>query len=101
MVAAIGFVAAAIGIGVPATDGQNAAVDETQYLLTAISLAEGGDLDIADELVERRWSAFAQAEPPVQTATRADGRASSPHDPLLPLSPPRPAGERAATHPAR
>lgn len=42
VVAAIGFVAAAIGIGVPASDGQNAAVDETQHLLTAISLAEGG-----------------------------------------------------------
>lgn len=85
LVAAIGFAAAAAGIGVPATDGQHAAVDETQYLLTAISLAEDGDLDIANELAARRWAAFAQAEPPVQTAARADGRAVSPHDPLLPV----------------
>lgn len=84
-VAVIGFGAAAAGIAIPATAGQHAAVDETQYLLTAISLAEDGDLDIADELAARRWLAFADDEPPVQTATRADGRAISPHDPLLPL----------------
>jgi hypothetical protein len=84
-VALLGFAAAAAGIGVPATPGQHAAVDETQYLLTALSIAEDGDLDIADELATQRWRDFADAEPPVQTATRADGRAISPHDPLLPL----------------
>ncbi|MGQ0576126.1 MAG: hypothetical protein ACT4RN_18255 [Pseudonocardia sp.] len=84
-VALLGFAAAAAGIGVPATDGQHVAVDETQYVLTAISLAEDGDLDIADELAAQRWRAFADVEPPVQTAVRADGRAISPHDPLLPL----------------
>lgn len=85
LVAAVGFAAAAAGIAVPATDGLHAAVDETQYLLTAISLAEDGELDIADELADRRWQSFADDEPPVQTAVRPDGRAISPHDPLLPL----------------
>ncbi len=85
LVAAVGFAAAAAGIPVPATDGRHAAVDETQYLLTAMSLAEDGDLDIADELADRRWQVFADDEPPVQTAVRPDGRAISPHDPLLPL----------------
>ncbi|MGE3287592.1 MAG: hypothetical protein AB7J32_16035 [Pseudonocardia sp.] len=84
-VAVLGFVAAALGIAVPATGGQHAAVDETQYLLTALSIAEDGDLDISDELAFQRWRAFADAQPPQQTAIRPDGRAISPHDPLLPL----------------
>lgn len=84
-VALVGFAAAALGIAIPATDGQRAAVDETQYLLTARSIAEDGDLDLADELAFRRWQEFADEAPPQQTAVRPDGRAISPHDPLLPL----------------
>jgi hypothetical protein len=76
--------AAAAGISVRATYGGHAAVDEPQYLLTALSLAEDHNLDIADELAARRWRAFHDAELPVQTAVRADGRQLSPHDPLLP-----------------
>ncbi len=85
VVAVLAFAAAAAGIPVAATPDQHAAVDETQYLLTAISVAEDGDLDIADELADRRWSAFADVEPPAQTAVRPDGSQLSPHDPLLPL----------------
>ena len=85
VVAAIATTAAAAGIGIGATDEQQAAVDETQYLLTAISIAEDGDLDIADELELRRWASFSAVEPPVQTAVLADGSQISPHDPLLPL----------------
>ncbi|HEX2299920.1 MAG TPA: hypothetical protein VHH34_15655, partial [Pseudonocardiaceae bacterium] len=84
-VALVAILAAALGIGVPATAGAHVAVDETQYLLTALSLAQDGDLDIADELREQRWRAFADVEPPVQTVTRPGGGQISPHDPLLPL----------------
>lgn len=78
--------AAALGIGVRATAGGFAAVDEPQYLLSALSLAEDLDLDISDELADRRWFAFhAEGELPVQTEVLADGRQLSPHDPLLPL----------------
>ena len=85
VVAVAATLAAAAGIGVRSTYGAAAAVDEPQYLLSALSLAEDGDLDIADELAARRWSPYADAQPPVQTAARADGRQLSPHDPLLPL----------------
>ena len=73
-----------LGIGVRSTYGGRAGVDEPEYLLTAISLGEDGDLDIADELVERRWQAFFDRELPVQTSALPDGRRISPHDPLLP-----------------
>ena len=85
VVSLVAILAAALAIGVRATFGAHVAVDETQYLLTALSLAQDGDLDIADELGEQRWRAFADVEPPVQTTTRPDGRQISPHDPLLPL----------------
>lgn len=85
VVAAVAFAAAALGIGVRATFGAHVAVDETQYALTALSLAEDGDLDISDELGTQRWRAFADVEPPPQTEVLAGGRQISPHDPLLPL----------------
>ena len=53
-----------LGIGVRALYGAHVAVDEQQYLLTAISLAEDGNLDITDELAEQRWRAFADVAPP-------------------------------------
>jgi hypothetical protein len=84
-VGGVAFVAAALGIGVRATHGGHAAVDEPQYLLTALSLAEDGDLDIADELAAQRWRAYFDADLPVQTAVLSGGREISPHDPLLPL----------------
>jgi hypothetical protein len=84
LVCAVAVVAATLGIGVRATFGAHVAVDETQYMLTAISLVEDGDLDIADERAQRRWRDFADEEPPVQAEPLADGRRISPHDPLLP-----------------
>ena len=86
--AAVGMVAAlaaGLGIGVESLPGQDAAVDETEYLLSALSLAEDGDLDISDELAERRWRSFRDVEPPTQTMALPDGRRISPHDPLLPV----------------
>ena len=83
-VAVLAVLAAALGIGVRSTFGAQLTGDEPQYLLTALSLAEDGDLDIADELATQRWRAFADVEPLAQTAVRADGSRLSPHDPLLP-----------------
>ena len=85
VVGVLAFLAAAAGIAVPATHGTRTTADEPQYLLTAISLAEDGDLDIADELAERRWRPFHEQPLPEQTEALADGRRLSPHDPLLPL----------------
>ncbi|HEX3212738.1 MAG TPA: hypothetical protein VH016_09245, partial [Actinomycetota bacterium] len=76
---------AAAGIAVPATHGTWTTADEPQYLLTAISLAEDGDLDIADELAGGRWRPFHALPLPEQTEALAGGRRLSPHDPLLPL----------------
>lgn len=59
--------------------------DEPQYLLSAISIAEDGDLDISDELAAQRWRPFHQAQLPEQARLLPDGRRVSPHDPLLPL----------------
>jgi hypothetical protein len=77
--------AAGLGAGVPSTYGGQAAVDEPQYLLSALSLWEDHDLDISDELAARRFLAFHDSDLPVQTATRPDGSQLSPHDPLLPV----------------
>ncbi len=84
-VAVVAVLAAVLGIGVRGTFGAHVAVDETQYLLTALSLAEDGDLDLSDELAARRWEVFADVEPPVQTSLLPGGRQVSPHDPLLPV----------------
>jgi len=83
--AAVAAVAACLGIGVRSSYGGHAAVDEPQYLLTALSLWEDRSLDISDELADRRWRAYFDAELPVQTEVLNGGRQVSPHDPLLPL----------------
>jgi hypothetical protein len=85
LVGVLAFAAAAAGTLVPATHGTRTTADEPQYLLTAISLAEGGDLDIADELAAGRWRPFHALALPEQTEPLAGGRRLSPHDPLLPL----------------
>lgn len=87
MVAAglVATVAALLGIGVRSTFGAHVAVDEPQYLLTAMSLFEDFDLDISDELAERRWEPWGGRELPVQTEVLEGGAQISPHDPLLPL----------------
>lgn len=84
-VALLATAAALLGIGVRSTVGGQAAVDEPQYLLSALSLWNDGDLDIADELAVGAQQPFHSAPLPVQTEVRADGSQVSPHDPLLPL----------------
>jgi len=73
----------AAGMPVRATYGAQTTADEPQYLLSAISLAEDGDLDIGDELAAGRWRAFHEADLPEQTRPLAGGRRLSPHNPLL------------------
>jgi hypothetical protein len=84
-VGVLAFLTSAAGIVVPATHGTRTTADEPQYLLTAISLAGDGNLDIADELAEGAWRPFHALPLPEQTEPLADGRRLSPHDPLLPL----------------
>lgn len=75
----------ALGVGVRATYGAQTTADEPQYLLSALSLWEDGDLDISDELAAGEYRAFHEVTLPQQTRELADGRRLSPHSPLLPL----------------
>lgn len=75
----------ALAVPARATYGGRTTADEPQYLLSALSLAEDRDLDIADELADERWRDFHAAALPRQTEPLDDGREISPHDPLLPL----------------
>ena len=79
----IAVAASAVGVPTRATYGARTTADEPQYLLTALSLAEDGGLDISDELDAERWRAFHEAELPQQTRLLPGGRRISPHDPLL------------------
>lgn len=83
-VALVSTTAALLGISVRSTVAANAAVDEPQYLLSAISLWDDADLDISDELAARAYLPFHDDPLPVQTETRADGAQLSPHDLALP-----------------
>ncbi|OWY59903.1 hypothetical protein B7486_72075, partial [cyanobacterium TDX16] len=77
---------ACVAIPVRATYGEQVTADEPQYLLSALSLWEDQDLDIADELRDERWRDFDnRVQLPQQTEPDEDGRELSPHDPLLPL----------------
>jgi hypothetical protein len=78
------FLWCALATAAPATYGARVTADEPQYLLSATSLVEDGDLDIADELAAERWRAYHRSDLPEQTKPLDDGRRLSPHDPLLP-----------------
>lgn len=77
--------AAALG-GVPVGGAYVARLtgDEPHYLMTAISLAEDGDLDVADEYAGERYRPFHAADLTPQGRVLAGGRIVEPHDPLLP-----------------
>ncbi|MBM3674286.1 MAG: hypothetical protein FJW88_04910 [Actinobacteria bacterium] len=70
--------------GVRATYGARTTADEPQYLMTATSLAEDGNLDVSDERAAGRYRGFHEVGLPIQEEIRADGTRVSPHDPLLP-----------------
>ncbi len=83
----VGLLAAMValaGIDARATYGARVSGDEPQYLLTAISLAEDLDLDIADELAAERYRDFHEVALDPQTVALDGGQHLSPHDPLLP-----------------
>lgn len=79
------FVVALPAIGARASHGARVTADEPQYLTTAISIGEDFDLDISDELAERRFEPYHEIDLNPQTIDLDDsGRRVSPHDPLLP-----------------
>lgn len=87
LLASLALVVAAVvasGASARATYGARTTADEPHYLLTAISLAEDGDLDIADERAALRYLDFHELALPQQAVVQADGRQVAPHDPLLP-----------------
>jgi hypothetical protein len=74
-----------IGIPAHATYGARVTADEPQYLLSAISLGNDGDLDISDELADGAYRSFHSVDIDPQTyPLDGSGRQVSPHDPLLP-----------------
>ena len=79
------FATALPAIGARASHGARVTADEPQYLTTAISIGEDFDLDISDELAERRFEPYHEIDLNPQTIDLDDsGRRVSPHDPLLP-----------------
>lgn len=87
VVGLITLLVALVAIDARATYGARLSVDEPQYLLTAISLAEDLDLDVSDEIREDRFLPFHEHRSLNQQTIdlNEDGQRLSPHDPLLPL----------------
>ncbi len=84
LVAAVAFAAAAAGLGSRASYGAQTTADEPHYLLTALSLAQDGDLDVRDEFAGQAYRPFHEIGLAPQARPLADGRLIEPHDPLLP-----------------
>lgn len=78
-----GLAGAALGLGTRASHGARVTGDEPQYLLTAMSLVDDGDLDIADEIASGAWRDFHAVDLDPQTRPLEGGRHVSPHDPGL------------------
>jgi hypothetical protein len=85
LVGVIVAVVVAAGTWSRATYGARTTADEPHYLLTAISLAEDRDLDVADERADLRYVDFHAAPLPQQAEVQDGGRQVAPHDPLLPV----------------
>ena len=82
----ITFLAALPAIGARATYGAKTTADEPQYLLTALSIAEDFDLDISDEIADRRFTPWHEINLNQQTIPLNEtNQRISPHDPLLPI----------------
>jgi hypothetical protein len=77
--------AAASATGVWATYGNRTSADEPHYLLTALSVAHDGDLDVADEFERLDYLPFHPTPLLPQARPAADGSLVEPHDPLLPV----------------
>lgn len=81
----IGAISAAAGLDVRATYGARVSADEPQYLLTAISLADDGNLNIDDEIDGEAYLPFSEIGLNRQTKNLTPDKQVSPHYPLLPL----------------
>lgn len=79
------FIVTLLGIPARATYGAQTSADEPQYLLTALSIAQDGDLDIANQRYSGAYRDFHEVLLPIQTELQPDGSRISPHNPLLPL----------------
>ncbi|HEX2051253.1 MAG TPA: hypothetical protein VHJ34_11580 [Actinomycetota bacterium] len=90
LVALVAALAAAAALDVRSSYGARVTGDEPQYLLTAVSLWDDGDLDVSDEIAARAYAPFHEVPLDPQTRPLDGGREVSPHDPLLPalLAPP-------------
>ncbi len=85
IVGVLSALAALVGIDARATYGARVSGDEPQYLLTATSIGEDGNLDIADEIDEARYRTYHEVDLDPQTLVLDDtDRQISPHDALLP-----------------
>ena len=85
IVALVAAATAAVGIPARTTHNAQVSIDEPQYLMTAISLGEDFDLDVSDEIAEKRYLSFHEVGLNTQTIDlNEDGQRISPHDPLLP-----------------
>ncbi|MEO0493547.1 MAG: hypothetical protein AAF081_09040 [Actinomycetota bacterium] len=86
LVGLVAFGVSLLAIDARSTYGARVSSDEPQYLLTAMSLWEDFDLDVSDEIAERRYEPFHEITINQQTIALNDsGQELSPHDPLLPL----------------
>lgn len=85
VVAAAGGLAAAAGIPVRASEHARTTGDEPHYLVTALSLAEDGNLDVRDELAEARYRPFHEIPLGPQARAASDESLVEPHEPLLPV----------------
>ena len=83
-VGALVAVVTLVGLPARATYGTRTSADEPQYLMSALSLGEDGDLDISDERYSAAYRSFHEAPLPVQSELQPDGSRLSPHNPLLP-----------------
>ena len=86
LVGLVTFGVSLLAIDARSTYGARVSSDEPQYLITALSLWEDFDLDVSDEIGERRYEPFHKVTINQQTIALNDsGQELSPHDPLLPL----------------
>lgn len=85
VVALVAFAAAAVAIDVPATFRVQTTADEPHYLVTALSIAQDGDLDVRPQYERNEYRPFYAITLAPQARPQPDGRLVEPHDPLLPV----------------
>lgn len=84
VVALVAAGAAAAGIGVRGSYDAQTTGDEPHYLMTAVSLAEDGDLDVRNQYQAQAYRPFHEIDLMPQARPLPGGRLVEPHDPLLP-----------------